>query len=288
MPNETQETLVAGLAVPPRLSGEKDPLGILVIEDDGDDRELILSAIRSGMRLPHQVKDVGCLGEAFEVMAEEHVDVLLLDLGLPDAAGVESVEELHAKRQDAAIIVISDSDQDDLIESCFDAGAHDFIQKSDLNAKLLARVIGYALYRIRDRQLREITKNLEQYRHLTSAGAATPVAGRMTGGGSLSERMPALFQEILQEYRDIAKAYMRYLAILKDKPTHAMERVITRIGDQGGGPRDLMDVHVEVIDEALRRTDGDLSRTMTSESRLLALEVMGMLVNYYRVGTRRR
>ncbi len=284
----TSNTDDASVAVPGDAPPQKQPLSILVIEDDRDDRELVLQAIQAGMRIPHNAKAATCLGEAFSILAEQHIDVVLVDLDLPDSNGTESIRNLREQKRDAAIIVISGSYGEEIVEACFDAGAHDFVEKQDLTEKLLARVIGYALYRIRDRQLQELTQSLEQYRSLTSAGSAAPVAGRMSGGGPLAERMPELFNDLLQDYREIAKAYMRYLAILKDKPSHGMERLITRVGDQGGGPRDLMDVHVEVVDEALRRTDGELSRSMTSESRLLALEMMGMLVNYYRVGTRRR
>ncbi len=270
-------------AVQPKL-----PLAILIVEDDPDDRDNIQHCIASGMRLPHHVVPATCLGEAFALLEDQHFDVVLIDLDLPDSNGAESVRRMRERKRDAAIIVISGSCGEEIAESCFEAGAQDFIDKRDLTEILLARVVGYALYRIRDRQLQELTQSLEQYRSLTSAGSTTPQAGRMTGGGPLSERMPQLFEQAIEAYRDITKAYMRYLAILKDKPAREMEQLITRLGDQGGGPRDLMDIHVRVVDEALRRADGELSRTMTSESRLMALEMMGMLVNYYRVGTRRR
>lgn len=267
---------------------DKSPLRILVVEDDCDDRELIRQNLAVGLRLSHQVVLANCLGEAFAVLRDQHIDVVLLDLDLPDSSGAESVNRVREVRRDAAIIVVSGSYGEEIVEACFEAGAQDFIEKRDLTEKLLGRVIGYALYRIRDRQLQELTQNLEQYRTLTSAGRSVPVSSRMTGAGPLSERMPHLFEQALESYREITKAYMRYLAVLKDKPSREMEKLITLIGDQGGGPRDLMDVHVAVIGEALRRTDGELSRAMTSESRLMALEMMGMLVNYYRVGTRRR
>lgn len=263
-------------------------LRVLVVDDDDEDQDHLSDLLKQGMKLPYILKSVACLGEAVRFVAEQHVDVILLDLGLPDAGSESGVRDLRERKRDAAIIVVSGQEGEDLDERCFEAGAQDFISKAELSAKLLGRVVGYALFRIRDRQLTEMTRNLEHYRSLSSAGAATRLAGRMGGGGPLSERMPSYFASMVEDYRQATKAYMRYLAVLKDKPVDEMERLVTRIGDQGGGPRDLMDIHVQVIDESLKNADGPAVRSLIAESRLVALEMMGMLVNYYRVGTRRR
>jgi hypothetical protein len=67
-----------------------------------------------------------------------------------------------------------------------------------------------------------------------------------------------------------------------------MEQVLTCLGDMDAGPRDLLDVHVAALDQAVDGQSSERARTLVVEGRLLALEMMGLLVDYYRVGLRRR
>ena len=64
-----------------------------------------------------------------------------------------------------------------------------------------------------------------------------------------------------------------------------MERVVTIIGGANGGPRDLLDVHVAALEHVFERVPN--AGAFVYEARLVALEMMGLLVDYYRVGYRR-
>jgi hypothetical protein len=79
----------------------------------------------------------------------------------------------------------------------------------------------------------------------------------------------------------------------RDRPPRRARRgheeiIITTLGDAGGGPRDLLDMHVAALDQALALYLDPHARSIVYESRLLALQMMGLLVDYYRVGHRRR
>ncbi len=80
---------------------------------------------------------------------------------------------------------------------------------------------------------------------------------------------------------------MRYRAVRRDKPEHAMERLVTQVGGQFGGPRDLMHLHVAVINEATSHATGEIGRPMVFEGRLLTLEMMTLLVYSHRTVSRR-
>ena len=64
--------------------------------------------------------------------------------------------------------------------------------------------------------------------------------------------------------------------------------MVTQLGDASGGPRDLLDVHVAALDQAMALFTDAHASTLVFEARLMALEMMGLLVDYYRVGLRRR
>lgn len=268
--------------------GEGSPLTALIVEDDEDDREILIGLVESGLRRTVETRTASCLGEAQQAISDAHQDVVLLDVGLPDAQGSQAVEGIRSASRDVAIVVISGREDDTTLQACLQAGAQDYIFKRELSEKLLTRCVGFALYQVRDRQLEDLVHHMDRYRALSSAGSSTGQAQRMSGSGPLSERVPDQFASMCEDYRRLVRAYMRYLAILKDKPLAEMERLATRIGDLGGGPRDLMDIHVAVIDDSLRNAGSESVRALMTESRLVALEIMGLLVNYYRTGTRRR
>lgn len=101
-------------------------------------------------------------------------------------------------------------------------------------------------------------------------------------------RYPALFESATEQYIIIVQTYFDYLVTKKEKPRGEMERIITQLGDSGAGPRDLLDVHVAALDYIVTNMEGRYPRALMIEGRLLALEMMGFLVDYYRTGQRRR
>jgi CheY-like chemotaxis protein len=76
------------LTTPPAPIPEPDrgPVGILVVDDEEPIRRFLDAALS---RLGHRVRLAPAAGEALLVLARERFDVVLTDLGLPDASGVE-------------------------------------------------------------------------------------------------------------------------------------------------------------------------------------------------------
>lgn len=260
------------------------PLHVLVVDDDPDYRTLMSDYLLDGMSLPVEVLSAGCLGEARILARKEPVEVILLDLGLPDAAGVRAIKDLRQLRGDIAIVVVTGAEEA-LQENCLQAGAQDFLTKTELNEKQLVRSVGSALFWLRDRQYGELSNTLEVYRRLSSAGSGSPLASFMVGLGSLRTRQPLLFQRLLIEYRHVADAYFHALAVMQKKPLDLMQELISHIGRHNAGPRDLMDLHVATFEGALQSRKMNASGEDVSQGRLLVLEMMGMLVNYYRLGS---
>lgn len=76
-------------------------------------------------------------------------DVVFLDLTLPDARQLEAIDLLLAFDPNLVVIVMLDPEVADSSVAALEAGAHDYVLKSDLSAELLARVMRFALYRRR-------------------------------------------------------------------------------------------------------------------------------------------
>ncbi|WP_207095250.1 response regulator [Novosphingobium sp. PY1] len=143
---------MTGLAPGDRDSGlgghHVEDLGpILLVEDnpgDADYIEEILSDQRS------QLIHATSIARATEVLRDGAVNAVLLDLGLPDGNGVECVHAIRGVASDAPIVVLTGLDEERLALQCLEAGAQDYIPKSDLKGTALARAIRYAAARTRE------------------------------------------------------------------------------------------------------------------------------------------
>ncbi|HEV2636369.1 MAG TPA: response regulator transcription factor [Actinocrinis sp.] len=108
-------------------------LRVLVVEDDeGIARSLCRGLARAGYR-------VSSVGTGAAALAAEPVDVVLLDLGLPDVDGMD-VCRLLRERTDAALIVVTARGEEGDRVAALDEGADDYLVKPFGLAELLARI----------------------------------------------------------------------------------------------------------------------------------------------------
>jgi diguanylate cyclase (GGDEF)-like protein len=113
---------------------------ILIVDDDAVDREMLKRALRSNSDI-EQLTEAKSFAEGLEEVNKNHYDVLVVDYYLPDKNGIELVIELRSKPNlgDTAIVMVSNSDDEDLALECLQVGAQDFITKSEITAEKLKR-----------------------------------------------------------------------------------------------------------------------------------------------------
>jgi len=131
------------------------PIQLLLVEDDPGDA-LLVESLLAGVAPNVDVTRVGRLQEAEELLTGP-IDCVLLDLGLPDAMGLEAVERLRAAAPDAAIVVLTGVEDEQRGVDALSRGAEDYLVKGSVDGPLLARAIRYAIERCRaDRSQREL------------------------------------------------------------------------------------------------------------------------------------
>ncbi len=133
------------------------PIQLLLVEDDPGDA-LLVETLLAGVAPNVDVTRVERLREAAEMLSSPPgIDCVLLDLGLPDAIGLEAVERLRAAAPDAAIVVLTGHDDEQRGVDALSRGAEDYLVKGEVDGPLLARAIRYAIERCRaDRSQREL------------------------------------------------------------------------------------------------------------------------------------
>jgi serine phosphatase RsbU (regulator of sigma subunit) len=122
-----------------------DSLGVLLIEDDDDDA-LIVEDLLAGSATDVRLSRVRTLREGLDILPGE-VACVLLDLRLPDAAGMEAVHRLRQAAPWIAVIVLTGLDDERAAQLAVDVGAQDYLVKGKVNGGLLARAIHYAVSR---------------------------------------------------------------------------------------------------------------------------------------------
>ena len=109
---------------------------ILVVEDDAQIRNFICFTLEAEA---YVCRTAATAEEAMRLLAAEPIDLMLLDLGLPDLDGTEVIRRLRTWSE-MPVIVVSARDQDREKVSVLDLGADDYLTKPFSASELLARI----------------------------------------------------------------------------------------------------------------------------------------------------
>jgi diguanylate cyclase (GGDEF)-like protein/PAS domain S-box-containing protein len=121
-------------------------LKLLVVEDNPGDQRLIQIKLAEAM-VARQVICRSTLAQALELAPFDDFDCLLVDLGLPDASGIESVVRLQAQAPAQTMVVLTSLDDERVAQEAIRAGAQDYVVKSEAGLDMLPRVIRHAIER---------------------------------------------------------------------------------------------------------------------------------------------
>ena len=122
---------------------------ILLVEDNPGDVDLIREMLSETGAVSFSVDSVQRLSEALSWLKGHTVDVVLLDLGLPDNQGLDTYLNIKAAAPEVPTIILTGNvDQDTAVTSVRE-GAQDFLVKGEITGNILTRSIRYALERKR-------------------------------------------------------------------------------------------------------------------------------------------
>ena len=262
-----------------------EPIRILHVEDNRADVLLVKKALSAWSEQPFTLAHAARLAEALPYLVGDRVDVVLLDLTLPDSAGVSTVERIHVMSRDTPIVVFTGNDDEELGLDCIDAGAADYLCKCNVTPHTLRRSMSFALERRRQSAIDQLNDALARYEEIYSA--ADVVGAEAIDRGRLRTRNAELAGVIEGHYRELLEAFVEHVIEKTPKPTRPMTSVATSLGEIGASPRDLIDTHVRVVRQTMQASPKERARATAVTGRQMVLEMMGCLLDYYRAGTRR-
>ncbi|MEF8730098.1 MAG: diguanylate cyclase [Accumulibacter sp.] len=133
------------------MSESTPQVSILVVEDDAGDFGLIQASIRRAglLRLGDRepLAWASTLVDGVRMATAARPDVVLLDLSLPDSAGIATVQMMRSVVPDVPIIVLTGADDHQLAAAALEAGAQDYLVKGQFEHDGLGRAIRHAVVR---------------------------------------------------------------------------------------------------------------------------------------------
>jgi diguanylate cyclase (GGDEF)-like protein len=122
-------------------------LKVLLVEDNPGDVLLVQEMLRSSGESRIEILSTNRISLVDEIIQKTPVDAVLLDLGLPDARGLETLRKLHSSYDSLPIVILTSQEDEQLAVTALQIGAQDFLVKGTVDSHLLTRAIFYAIKR---------------------------------------------------------------------------------------------------------------------------------------------
>jgi len=118
---------------------------VLLVEDNPADVEFIRRSLTGARDNSFRVESVARLADALERLGRGGVQVVLLDLALPDAQGIEVFERVSAAASDAVIVVLSAASDEGTARQAFERGASEYFVKGHMDGHWLPWALRHLL-----------------------------------------------------------------------------------------------------------------------------------------------
>jgi len=120
---------------------------ILLIEDNPGDARLIQEMLKESGSQSVELKHVASMNDAEKYLAAGSADIILLDLGLPDAQGLDAVRRARKAAPGIPLVVLSGLDDESMAVQAMQEGAQDYLIKGQIEPRELVRALRYAVER---------------------------------------------------------------------------------------------------------------------------------------------
>jgi len=161
----------------------KDPIRVLLIEDEHQYVNLLRTMLSKEKDRTFEVNCARTLATGIERSRQDKFDVVVLDLGLPDSKGIDTVEAFRAAAPDLPIVVLSANDEKTIVFDSVQKGAQEYLVKDSAIMQVLPRSIRYAIERKRVEQSLNITlKKLKEFESIVQRSPVIVFVWRVEPG----------------------------------------------------------------------------------------------------------
>jgi signal transduction histidine kinase len=233
------------------MAGELSAFDVLLVEDNPGDARLIEHYLSSPD--VEQFVDVTLttednLTDGRETLAAERFDVVLLDLGLPESSGLETLDRVLSDDPGIPIIVLTGFDDHEAAVTAIKRGAQDFLPKGDLDSDQLVRALRYAVERHeQEMELQRQTERMEFFNSILQHDMLNGMNVIHGHGNQLAEELDGT-------QGDSAETIVRWSDNIIEL-TRKIRSILDTVTDDGSV--DLVPVNLaSVIEEEVERVSG--------------------------------
>ncbi|MBX2886252.1 MAG: response regulator [Granulosicoccus sp.] len=261
-------------------------LFILVVEDNDQDYLLLQRQINktTGVRLLR----VATIADAELVLTEKNVNLVLLDLSLPDSQGLDTVSQI-VKQSSAPVVVLTGTDDERLGLNALNRGAQDYLVKGKFDIVLLARSIRYAVERYsligklnESRELIRRNRELRRLSRISEGSSNTPRSNSLNAKKPLKSREADRFDNAVASYSRILNSAIEQRGFKVDNQVPArLKKLARNLSDWRATPQDVVDVHTSVLKKHPKGMETEKIQVRSEEARYLLIGLLGHLCSYY-------
>ncbi|MEJ0011682.1 MAG: EAL domain-containing protein [Bauldia sp.] len=189
---------------------------VLLVEDNPGDAMLMREMFAEHGSHATEMTHVETMGDLETHLHGNAVDIILLDLGLPDAQGLDAVKRAHAAAPHVALVVLTGMDDETLALQALQQGAQDYLVKGQIDARGLLRALRYAIERkiMEDALFEEKERAQVTLNSIGDGVICTDIAGNITFLNIVAERITGW------AWQDANGRPMRDVVVILDAATH--------------------------------------------------------------------
>jgi len=125
------------------------PIRALLVEDNPGDATLTRCFLAQSLGSTVQTRCAERIGEALRCLESETFDVVILDLVLPDAEGLEGLRRILGVVPHVPVVILSGLDDEEIAREAFEQGAQEFLVKGSAVCAEVGRAVEQAMCRKR-------------------------------------------------------------------------------------------------------------------------------------------
>jgi CheY-like chemotaxis protein len=210
---------------------DERPISVLLVEDNPADARLIREVLEEGDASDIQLEHETRLKAALERLDHGGLDVVLLDLGLPDSQGIETFKQARRHAPHVPIVVLTGRRDEELAAQTLLGGGQEFLNKGALDLCALSTAIRHAIARTKaetavqqgeraaEYSRRELLTALDDQlrpRLVPALSIISEIKGRAATARDLAARLSAIQKELEQAVLWIDE--LRSLSGMGDEP----------------------------------------------------------------------
>ena len=193
-------------------------LHILVVEDDDLDFQIVSRSLRKSLTNGCTVVRASTYVSGMQMLDAESFDIGLIDNKIGADSGLELIREASSNFPDMPFVMLTGEVSGGIDIEALDAGADDFLDKSDLTPELLRRTIRYAIAHRRSLvSLRQTNEELERFAYVASHDLQEPLRKiAYYSDRVLTQSADTLDEKSLNHLESVNKAAARMRALIGD------------------------------------------------------------------------